>query len=815
MPVNLTPTFASSEFFVRYKEPDLTASLNKKLAVNQPPGTYRGFRLEADPGLGDRTVRVKADATFSDHVAVVQTQTGFSVSVRKEGGSYLVALTDAGLLGMTVVLALHATYAVGVTTAVVLRAYTLAEYDALSTASRVELVVLGTVIVPGAPGAIAAASITHDRRTGSWESTAVDAVEWSPLLRNPSFEWGVDGDTLPAGIAFWDINSIGFSSMGIDSSQTAANTGIRSSRWRTDGSNSPGNEAGVLRQLIGVPVSPGQLVKFEVFKKVVEAPVAPVGTLKFKLVYGDASMGATVVDEVTIDHTVVDASFVRVTGIRTVPATARFLRDARLELELASYISDPTRDVFFVDDVQVWLETASPFKTDLFENRVLGPVWTPQLVIGSWTAALSELAALLDFNPSSPSGEGALRLIQRNFTGLPPALNLVGRLFGLGNNLVGTDANAQLPRISSTSRSTSGRKTLIWEWSPSGVTIKQRLYHSAAGDLEFTTNAVWSNSLQTFSKDDTAQSSAKIALAMSIVGVTIGRLEMFFRPSGAGSWGDTIGGWGVQTLGINQTDPSANPANALATLAGGLILGNELGGTAGEAEQFRLRTQRDLGAGLERTLLWDFRGSGHHLRLYSSSDDTESLELTVNAVWNNTTNQWSKDNAALNASKVTFSRTNIRSFRRSTTSGTWAEDAAGWNEGFPSITVGLQSNPFSPSLPQSAAKNSLFNQNLVKAWGKILTGGGSPVLVTGQEVSAVSYLGNPASVQVDLVTSYLSTGELTPIVCLQNANPLNRIVMPLEFDANTFIIQVVESDGTQVDLDAVTMNLNFVVMGRQ
>ena len=91
-------TFADSEFRMRYREPYVTEGLNAKLEVNTPPGTYRGFRLASNVGLND-TIYVEADPDALDHAAVYQTLDGFSLTVRKVGGTYSVdlsSLVDAG-----------------------------------------------------------------------------------------------------------------------------------------------------------------------------------------------------------------------------------------------------------------------------------------------------------------------------------------------------------------------------------------------------------------------------------------------------------------------------------------------------------------------------------------------------------------------------------------------------------------------------------------------------------------------------------------------------------------------------------------------
>ena len=138
-------TFTADETTMRFKQPFATEGLNKKLAVATPPGIYRGFRLRHDVTAGkDRVVEVVADPTDSDHVAVYQTTTGFSLTIRRTGGDFDLDLSD--YTSQRVFITIFASYALGATTAAVFRTYTEAEFDAA--AEKDELLVLGAVDVP-------------------------------------------------------------------------------------------------------------------------------------------------------------------------------------------------------------------------------------------------------------------------------------------------------------------------------------------------------------------------------------------------------------------------------------------------------------------------------------------------------------------------------------------------------------------------------------------------------------------------------------------------------------------------------------------
>src|SRR4030067_453836 len=105
-------TFAPDEVTVRYKEPYITRGLNAKSVGNTAAGIYRGFRLALNGA--SLTVTIEADATTQDHVAVYETDTGFSLTLRKAGGDFSVNLSTFANAppATTVVLALYASYTV-------------------------------------------------------------------------------------------------------------------------------------------------------------------------------------------------------------------------------------------------------------------------------------------------------------------------------------------------------------------------------------------------------------------------------------------------------------------------------------------------------------------------------------------------------------------------------------------------------------------------------------------------------------------------------------------------------------------------------
>mgnify|MGYP001565336729 CR=1 FL=1 len=470
-------TFGADETSMRYQEPFLTQGLNKKLAINTPPGIYRGYRLATS--VGALTVTMTPDPTFADHAAVYQTQLGFSLTLRRPGGSF--ALNLSTFASKTVVICIFATYAVGANTSAEIRGYELAPSDTFTGApENSELIVLGTVVVP-ASGTIPAANITHDRRRSAWATTAFEAVPWSPLLKNPGFEHGVTGSSLRYAIADWinrpDVAVNGSFLLGTSTTRT----GAKSLEF---GKSSLSDSVGRIEQYQEVPVAPGQLVRVSAYVRQLIAPTG--GSYTVNIYWGDANSAATSSTVVTVSTTGVDASFRLVEQTFAVPTAVFTLKTVTIEVVNVSTGSTGISVAF--DDVQVYLETGSALAPKGEQNQHLRSqhVSTVQIEDPS-TYAVGQLASLLRFDKSSPASEGRLVLERRDqdYSGanLPPVLEAFGRAF-FGSQLLTTEAKALLARVTAPIATASGIGfTLLWESVPSGLK-GLRIY---GGDLDNST----------------------------------------------------------------------------------------------------------------------------------------------------------------------------------------------------------------------------------------------------------------------------------------------------------------------------------------
>ncbi len=466
-------TFSADETSMRYQEPFLTQGLNKKLAINTPPGIYRGFRLSTS--VGALTVTVTPDSTNSDHVAVYQTQTGFSLTLRRTGGSF--ALNLSAFASKTVVVCVFATYAVGSITSAEIRGYEVAPSDTFTSATEnPELIVLGTVVVP-ASGTISAASITHDRRRPAWANTAPEASPWSPLLRNSGFEHGVTGSSLRYAVADWvNRSDLAVNGNFVLGTSTVC-TGAKSLEF---GKSSLSDSVGRIEQYQEVPVAPGQLVRVSAY---VRQLVAPTGSYTVNIYWGDANSTATSSTAITVSTTGVDASFRLVEQTFAVPAAVFTLKTVTIEVVNVSAASTGTAVAF--DDVQVYLETGSALAPKGEQNQHLRSQHASSVQLEDpSTYAVGQLASLLRFDKSSPASEGRLILERRDqdYSGanLPPVLEVFGRAF-FGSQLLTTEAKALLARVTAPIATASGIGfTLLWESVPSGLK-GLRIY---GGDLD-------------------------------------------------------------------------------------------------------------------------------------------------------------------------------------------------------------------------------------------------------------------------------------------------------------------------------------------
>ena len=150
-------SFPNSDVKMRFAETYVSEGLNAKLAGVIPRGVYRGFDLV--PSLAPLTAQLDPDS-LGRHLAVYESLLGFSLTLRRSGGTISVPLTT--FANSTVYVVLFAEYTISSATVAELRVYSVADYN--SAPEKDELIVLGVVAVPLA-GVIPPSAISLAERT--------------------------------------------------------------------------------------------------------------------------------------------------------------------------------------------------------------------------------------------------------------------------------------------------------------------------------------------------------------------------------------------------------------------------------------------------------------------------------------------------------------------------------------------------------------------------------------------------------------------------------------------------------------------------
>jgi len=182
-------TLSPGDFKVRWREPYVSEALNRKFAGIVPRGIYSGFALATH--AAPLTVKLVANAS-SAHVAVYESLTAYSLTINRSGGDIVINM--AAFVGQTVYVVLYAVYSPVTTTVAEIRLYSEADYNAAP--EKPELVVFGTVNVPGA-GVIPASAVSVSKQTLPWKQVTGAAVRpWLQIVKNGSFDES-DGNALP------------------------------------------------------------------------------------------------------------------------------------------------------------------------------------------------------------------------------------------------------------------------------------------------------------------------------------------------------------------------------------------------------------------------------------------------------------------------------------------------------------------------------------------------------------------------------------------------------------------------------------------
>jgi len=261
--------------------------------------------------------------------------------------------------------------------------------------------------------------------------------------------------------------------------------------------------------------------------------------------------------------------------------------------------------------------------------------------------------------PSAANPHGALI---KNLS----AIHEIPQTLFLGTQVMSTQAHALVPRLHTTQVSTvASTHTLLWQIQLDGTTRCVRFYVNNSRTLVITVNARWTGF--NWAKDDTAQAASKFAIFDS--GIT----SQARTAADPNTFDDTQ--WTNVPFFIAGLAGTAGEVS----LNGLTQLGNSLLGTLLGRDTARLRATYDNpgGGGQQKTLLFESHRSGllddeRVLRIYRSNTATlvtDGIDITLNARWDTTNNNWLKGNAAASASKIEIGRNFIIFYQRAGANG--------------------------------------------------------------------------------------------------------------------------------------------------
>jgi len=475
--------FASGAIKMRWREPYVTEGLNKKLAGVVPRGVYRGFRLAYNGA--PMLVSVLADPDKGDHIAVYETDTAvadrYSMRIEQTAGDFTIDLDNAAWYGLTVYIAIYAEYSTLAVTAADIRVYTEAEYN--GAVEKDELIILGTVNLPGAPAIIGVAEITGSYRTLPWSNQSSDVVPWLPLLTNPSFEQGgsvtgVQGDVVPG----WVMDPEG--------SSTPMQWSVVWSSSAYDGRNYLELEAlstsayGIsASSVFALDVLPAQRIRWKFAYKIVAS--ASIGSLLFKLKFDIGEPGGfpTNVVAATVDLTAAPGGWVELEGILEVPANDYVLHEVYFDCSPAQYSSAGVG--FQLDAVQCWVERSELQASPIDAMRVV-PVHAGKLILRKdGSLNITESHELL-----GETGGASFQRTDQVVTAAQPTLRVKGQL-DIGENLLDTAVRAALPRVTEKFSDTYAYTALSQVNSNGAVGNNVLDYVSSGGAVSSVVGAQW------------------------------------------------------------------------------------------------------------------------------------------------------------------------------------------------------------------------------------------------------------------------------------------------------------------------------------
>jgi hypothetical protein len=857
--------FTDAEIKVRFKEPFLTAGLDQKLARVQPRGVYRGFELVTGPAL---KVTVQVEAASGQSVAVYETADGYSLRINRTGNY---DLDLAALTTKTVVLAIFADYTLNVDTRAEVRAYELSPVDEFTgAAERDELVVLGTVVVPGA-GLITDIRSTY--RTMAWEDEAPGAREWVQFVENGGFEMALVAPIVPAGnnvaldevVPGWDtFSTVGMAATGgilpsIDSSQ--AHTGRNSFRLQMSGLAA---QVAFMRYAGVAQVRPGQRVKVSVWVKGVAlnpGPTAAPGRLGLYLAFVKTDGTSAGVSFVSNPALTGNFGWLELSDIITAPALAAAVN---VLIIYDDNNNNSTGDLYF-DDVRMWLETDPPSQDSIGEEElnqgskrleVLDILPRPQgLNLATTIARTIRLrgtgyaAGLTNLLMScrDTATYFALRLLHGGLT--------VDRdILGLGADLIGAAVDGALPRVQApVPAAATAKYILMWEGQNQASRGSTRLY-SSSGGLAFgfeswvlTVNAKWNG---TGWERDYASTATRVDVSKA--GIYFYSYEVgSASPWVDANWVNDVDGYRYFEAYRVSAGFGSLTMKGIAAITRKLTLGTDLLSVAADAAETRLKADHAAVADGRYTCIFESLSLGADdasVRVYITPDSSVGgtpyktcLTITFNAKWDGT--QWERDSATYESHRVDIGATavgvagGVAWYKYPIASASpWADTTWDASPGYKLLEMmiaaplnyyldaklydGRLQFPSStahtnPTIATAPTQNTLYGLNIPKAWGRVETdGAGGVSILDSFNVDTATIVANNVRITYHTPMNAPGVGGPSYVVLLTpSGNP--RFLTSKTQTNSTFDIECRDTAGALVNANTTVDVFNFAVFARQ
>jgi hypothetical protein len=515
-------SFPSSDVKMRFAETYVSEGLNAKLAGVIPRGIYRGFALA--PSLAPLTAQLDSDS-LGRHLAVYESLLGFSLTLRRSGGTISVPLT--AFANSTVYVVLFAEYTISSATVAELRVYSVADYNAAP--EKNELIVLGVVAVPGA-GVIPASAVSVAESTLPWKQVAGAASRsWHQIIKNGSFDES-DGNAIPGflqTIPGFTGEVTGAATVAVNGTNPRSGTSaleIAIPNVASTAKIGPGQYSS-LNPLDGgvVPVRAGQDIDVSLWLSGVTVGAYTNGTNGLRLIVtfydaADVLQSTAQVASSAAIH-VGTFSYAQLVGTFTAPVAGYFVWHLEAAVDLGVGPS-----TFYVADLRMFLQPQASVVDD--EGAAIGEVSLPVL-----------RGMGLDLVPTGALSRIAQSAVARVTSVISPALDLVLSLSKAGNKqtinvprwdtpyilkVVDQDFGPNAFGISGTD-STADQDTIPHTYKllhayrlSQSSNVRARVYAKTAPALEkgmvFTVNARWGGGGDQFwNADDTTEKASKTA----------------------------------------------------------------------------------------------------------------------------------------------------------------------------------------------------------------------------------------------------------------------------------------------------------------